>query len=239
MSCAVDNQKAEVARLRKEGLTLQQIAERLGRSIYWVNSRLDAKYEPKRIRRVAGDDMGAPHGQPPDNRNLANEITEVQRLRAMGLTYEQIATKLNRSVYWVHTRLREVYRPQATRAEKLFQETRVVPFLQQAGHTHIRQYVRVEGAGYSQEADVVSIHEGAVNVTEAKLQLTHHQLQTAIGQLILHGLALANGQQTVRLQIALPEEAARRKIPSGLLEALAKKENINVVFVPRRPSLAG
>lgn len=234
MSRSIDNEKAEVARLRGEGLTLQEIAHRLGKSIYWVNSRLDPKYEPKRIRRVAEDDREVPESQPPDDENLASEVIGIQRLRASGLTYEQIANKLNRSVYWVHTRLRDAYRPQGTRAEKLFQETRVVPFLQEAGHTDIRQYVRVEGNGYSQEADVVSVHDGKVNVTEVKLQATHHQIQTAIGQLILHRLALAETQQTVHVQIALPEETMRRKAPTTLIELLAKKESIHVIFVPKK-----
>lgn len=92
--------------------------------------------------------------------------------------------------------------------------------------------MRVEGDGYSQEADVVSVHDGTATVTEVKLQITHHQLQTAIGQLILHRLAFTDKQPTVHLQIALPEEAMRRKAPTRLVELLAEKEGITIVLVP-------
>jgi len=234
MSHSIDQEKTDVAHLRGEGLTLQQIANRLGKSIYWVNSRLDVNYEPKRIRRVTGDDQEVQESPRPDDENLADEVVEIQRLRASGLTYEQIANRLKRSVYWVHTRLRKEYRPQGTRAEKLFQETRVVPFLREAGHTDIRQYVRVEGDGYSQEADVVSVHDGTATVTEVKLQITHHQLQTAIGQLILHRLAFTDKQPIVHLQIALPEEVMRRKLPTTLVELLAEKECITIVLIPMK-----
>lgn len=95
---SIEHEKTEVARLRGEGLTLQAIANRLGKSIYWVNSRLDEKYEPKRTRRVAGDDQEVQESPRPDNENLADEVVEIKRLRASGLTYEQIANRLNRSV---------------------------------------------------------------------------------------------------------------------------------------------
>ncbi len=164
---------------------------------------------------------------------VSKDVNPKRRLKiASGLTFEEIANKLNRSIYWVHTRLRKAYYPQGTRAEKLFQETRVVPFLQTTGHTDIRQYVRVEGDGYSQKADVVSVRDGKTTVTEVKLQITHHQLQTAIGQLILHRLAFADKQPTVHLQIALPEEAVRRKAPTRLVELLAEKEGIDIALVP-------
>lgn len=235
MARNIDNEKTEVTRLREEGFTLQEIANRLGRSIYWVNSRLDAKYEPKQIRRVTGDDWDVRDSQLPIDENLSTEVIEIQRLRKSGLTYEQIAKKLNRSIYWVHTRLREAYRPQRSRTEKLFQETRVVPFLRASGHADVRQYVRVEGEGYSQEADILSLNDGHAYITEVKLHVTHHQLQTAIGQLILHRLAFVGGKQPLRLQIALPEEVARRKVPATLVTSLAKQESIKIIFVPEKP----
>jgi hypothetical protein len=46
------DEQEEIARLRGEGQTLQQIANRFGKSIYWVNSRLNLGYQPKRLRRT-------------------------------------------------------------------------------------------------------------------------------------------------------------------------------------------
>jgi hypothetical protein len=46
------DEQVEIARLREEGQTLQQIAHRFGKSIYWVNSRLNPSYQPKRLRRA-------------------------------------------------------------------------------------------------------------------------------------------------------------------------------------------
>ena len=48
------DEQEEIARLRDEGRTLSEIAHRLGRSIYWVNSRLNPRYQPKRLRRTQG-----------------------------------------------------------------------------------------------------------------------------------------------------------------------------------------
>jgi len=51
-------EKAEVVRLRNDGLTLQEIAHHFDKSIDWVNSRINPSYEPKKLRRVE-DDSGA------------------------------------------------------------------------------------------------------------------------------------------------------------------------------------
>ena len=58
---SLKDEKAEIWRLRhEENLTLKEIANRFGKSIYWVNSRLVPAYEPKKIRRVADDDTELP-----------------------------------------------------------------------------------------------------------------------------------------------------------------------------------
>lgn len=54
MSQALIEQKSEIIRLRNAGHTLQEIARHFGKSIYWVNSRLNPSYEPKRLRRAEG-----------------------------------------------------------------------------------------------------------------------------------------------------------------------------------------
>jgi hypothetical protein len=230
MADSVEAEKLEVARMRhEEGLTLQEIAIRLGKSIYWVNSRLNPNYEPKRKRRIAQDDDDSEGMPVPDNQELAAEVDRVSELRRSDLTYEQIANRLNRSVYWVHSRLRRAYQPRKTRDEKLFQESRVVPFLETLGHLKLQQYQRIEGPGFSQEADIVSTLDGKVYVTEVKLHLTHHQLQTAIGQLVLHRLLTVT---PVLLQIALPNEVGRNKLAVALVSSLKAREGINIIFVP-------
>ncbi len=47
-------EQVEIARLRDEGKTLQEIAHHFGKSIYWVNSRLNPSYHPKHLRRMQG-----------------------------------------------------------------------------------------------------------------------------------------------------------------------------------------
>lgn len=232
MASHLEEEKREVIRLREEGLTLQAIAYQLGKSIYWVNSRLNSKYEPKRKRRVAKDESETLVILS-DDPTLAQEMQAIHLLRQKGLTYEEIANSLSRSVYWVHTRLREAYRPQRARAEKLFQETRVVPFLLRLGHRNVRQYIRINGAGYSQEADVVSTYSDKFYITEVKLHLMQHQLQTAIGQLTLHRLAYREQGICPILQIAVPEEVIQTKLPTLLVELLKMQEGIDIVFIPK------
>jgi len=44
----LDDIKKEIHRLRYEqGMTLQEIANKYGKSIYWVNARLNKNCEPK------------------------------------------------------------------------------------------------------------------------------------------------------------------------------------------------
>jgi len=52
------DEQAEVVRLRNDGLTLQEIAHHFGKSIGWVNSRINPSYQPKKLR-WAKEDSGA------------------------------------------------------------------------------------------------------------------------------------------------------------------------------------
>lgn len=222
--------KAEIQKLRYEqGLTLQEIAQKYGKSIYWVNSRLNKNYEPKRIRLTADDKVDV---VPLDNTNdeiLNKEITYIKSLRNEGLTYEEIASRINRSIYWVHSRLQGKYLPKGARSEKHFQEERVVPYMEKIGFTGILQYVRIVKKGLSQEADIIANFEGKTYITEVKVHITHHQLQTAIGQLIIQRYAYDAYSE---LQIALPKETDMAKLPNGLIEYLKNKNNIHFLFVP-------
>ena len=70
----------------------------------------------------------------PIDATLRAELEEVRRLRSGGMTYEQIGEHLDRSIYWVHSRLKGRYQPNDVRTERLFQEQAVIPFLVDAGH---------------------------------------------------------------------------------------------------------
>jgi transcriptional regulator with XRE-family HTH domain len=221
--------KAEIHRLRfEEGMTLQEIANKFGKSIYWVNARLNKNYEPRRSRQTA-DDVGIFDAPNIDDKVLLEEVSQIKELRKRGLTYEEIASKLNRSVYWVHTRLQGKYMPKGARAEKQFQEERVVPYMSQLGFTGILQYVCTSKQGITQEADIISTLNGKQYITEVKVQITHHQLQTAIGQLLLYRFTY---NEEVELQIALPKEADMGKLPIELIEHLKEKGNFHLLFVP-------
>jgi transcriptional regulator with XRE-family HTH domain len=225
----IEDIKQEIHKLRYEqGMTLQEIARKFGKSIYWVNSRLNKSYEPQKIRQTATD-IGNLEDLKIDDKALAAEVAQIKSLRSKGLTYEQIASKMNRSIYWVHTRLQGKYSPKGARAEKHFQEERVVPYMLQIGFTGILQYVRTSKDVITQEADIISTFEGKQYITEVKVHITHHQLQTAIGQLILHRYTY---DETAELQIALPEEADFSKLSEGLMEHLTNKEKIHFLIVP-------
>jgi len=66
-------------------------------------------------------------------------------------------------------------------------------------------------------------------ITEVKVQITHHQLQTAIGQLILYRYTY---DENAELQIALPKETDMTKLSNDLSLHLETKENFHFLFVP-------
>jgi len=221
--------KSEIHRLRfEEGKSLQEIAKIFGKSIYWVNARLNKSYEPKRLRQTA-DDIASFDDASIGGEVLATEVSQIRNLREQGLTYEQIASSLNRSIYWVRTRLQGKYMPKGPRAEKMFQEDRVVPYMIQIGFTGILQYVRTSKGGITQEADIVATINGNQYITEVKIHITHHELQTAIDQLILHRYTY---NEKAELQIALPKETDMSKLSLELIAHLETVENLHFLFVP-------
>ena len=221
--------KEEIHRLRfEERMTLQAIANKFEKSIYWVNARLNKNYEPKKIRQTI-DDIGTFKDVDIEDEALSGEVAQITKLRKQGLSYEEIASHMNRSIYWVHTRLQGKYRPKGHRAEKQFQEKRVVPYMSKFGFEGILQYVRTSNGGITQEADVIATLNGKQYITEVKVQITHHQLQTAIGQLILFRYTY---NENTELQIALPKEANMSKLSNDLVLHLENKENFHFLFVP-------
>lgn len=228
----LEEEKILVASLRNEGMTLQDIANKLTKSIYWVNSRLDDKYMPKR-RRATGltDNSLSNQSEIIENQKLSKEIDNVKKLRESGMTYEQIAAKLNRSIYWVHTRLSKRYAPRVTLNEKSFQEVRVVPWLEHQGHNIVGQYVRTGGGSFIQEADIITFYDGLLYITEVKVSITHHQLQTAIGQLLIHKFSYEDHRR-IKLQIALPMEVKTDILSNDLLSYLDSETGKIVCFIP-------
>jgi transcriptional regulator with XRE-family HTH domain len=221
--------KAEIHRLRfDEGKTLQEIAKIFGKSIYWVNARLNKNYEPKRVRQTS-DDIASLEDVNIGDEALSNEVFQVRKLREQGLSYEQIASSLNRSIYWVHTRLQGKYMPKGARAEKQFQEKRVIPYMTQMGFTGILQYVRTSKGGITQEADIIATLNGKQYITEVKVHITHHELQTAIGQLIIHRYTY---NEKAELQIALPKETDMSKLSHEFVKHLESIEKLYFLFVP-------
>lgn len=221
--------RSEIYRQRHvEKKTLQEIANFYGKSIYWVNSRLNKEYEPTKTRQTIADLENIAEIDLNDI-NLSEEVKAVYKLRKEGLKYEEIASKLNRSIYWVHSRLEGKYAPKGRRAEKNFQEERVVPFLIHAGHTGIMQYVRTSKYGITQEADIVSTFDKLQVITEVKISIDHHQIQTAIGQLAIHRFTY---DENALLQIAIPKEAAVGKLPIELIEFFEKKKYCKLLLIP-------
>jgi hypothetical protein len=227
----IEKEKKLVKSLRNQGMTLQEIANKLTKSIYWVNSRLDNKYEPKRVRQTSLiENNSSNHIEIVSNPKLSEEIDSVKKLRESGMTYEQIAVQLNRSIYWVHTILRKKYTPRVTLNEKNFQESRVIPWLKNEGHNIIGQYVRSESGFFIQEADIISFYEGFLYITEVKVSITHHQFQTAIGQLLIHKFGYEDHSK-LQLQIALPKEVRNDNLSDDFLSFLDHKIGIRICFI--------
>ena len=230
---SIESEKEHVSRLRhEEGMKLREIAQKLGKSIYWVNSRLDPTYEPKRTRITADAEMPTGSGEQLTQDALGDEIANARRMRAEGLTYEQIARQLNRSVYWVHSRLRKAYEPRKANTEKRFQEKRVVPCLRRAGHTILEQYARRGRGIFPQEADIISSLDDEFYITEVKVSILQHQFQTAIGQLILHRYAF-DEKKDIMLQLALPEEVSDERFTPDLSDYLKRVLGIRLLLVPQ------
>jgi hypothetical protein len=148
------------------------------------------------------------------------------------MTYEQIAAQLNRSIYWVHTRLSKKYTPRVTMNEKNFQESRVISWLKNEGHNIIGQYVRSESGFFIQEADIISFYEGFLYITEVKVSITHHQLQTAIGQLLIHKFGYEDHSK-LQLQIALPKEVRIDNLSDNFLSFMDHQIGIRIYFIPQ------
>lgn len=227
----IEKEKDFVKSLRNQGMTLQEIANKLTKSIYWVNSRLDDKYEPKRVRQTSLiENNSLNHIEMVSDPKLSEEIDTVKKLRESGMTYEKIAAQLNRSIYWVHTRLSKKYTPRVTLNEKNFQESRVIPWLKNEGHNIIGQYVRSESGFFIQEADIISFYRGFLYITEVKVSITHHQLQTAIGQLLIHKFGYEDNSK-LQLQIALPKEVRSDNLSDDFISFLDHSIGIMICFI--------
>jgi len=168
-----------------------------------------------------------------DENILDEERKLVRKLRYdNNLKYKEIAQKLNRSLYWVHCRLSDKYKPAATRVEKRFQDDKVIVYFENQGHKIIRNNTRTKCDEFGQEVDVLSTKDGFVYVTEVKNIVNHHQLQTTIGQLILHKFGYRKKTDKVIYQIVFPEKyKSYRYFSRDFLNYLNVEIGIKVIFV--------
>jgi len=166
---------------------------------------------------------------------ILNEEQElVRKLRYEDkLKYKEIAEKLNRSLYWIHCRLSDKYKPAAARVEKRFQDDEVVVYFENQGHKIIRSGTRTKSDEFSQEVDILSTKDGLLFVTEIKNIVNHHQLQTAIGQIVLHKFVYGKRKKgNIIYQIVFPKKFAEyRYFSVDFLDYLDKELGIKVIFV--------
>lgn len=226
----IDDEKLTVRALHAGGMTIHQIAAHVGKSAGWVYSRLRDKYAPKRTRDTS-DVAPEPIKEGLIGESLRNELEEVRRLRSFGMTYEEIAQQLGRSIYWVHSRLKGHYQPGGVQTERLFQEQAVIPYLRDTGHLIAAECQRSTYGQFVLEADVISRYCDQTWITEVKVGAKGHEIHTAIGQLVLHRALRPDGLN-VRLQIALPASARPNRLGDPILAALREAVGIQVAFVP-------
>ena len=133
----------------------------------------------------------------------------------------------------MHCRLSDKYAPATTRVEKRFQDDEVTAYFESQGHEIVRINTRTKCDEFSQEVDILSKKDGVLFVTEVKNIVNHHQIQTAIGQLILHkfGYKKINSGKIV-YQIVFPKRyQIYRYFSKDFLNYLDEGFGIKVVFV--------
>lgn len=169
-----------------------------------------------------------------DETILDEEQKLVRKLRYEDkLKYKEIAEKLNRSLYWVHCRLSDKYKPAASRVEKQFQDQDVISFLERQGHKIIRESTRTKCAEFSQEVDILSTKDEIIFVTEVKNIVNHHQIQTGIGQMVLHKFGYREkDKDNIVYQIVFPKKfAEHRYFSPDFMDYIDKKLGIKIIFV--------
>ena len=148
------------------------------------------------------------------------------------LKYKEIAEKLNRSLYWVHCRLSDKYSPATSRVEKYFQKE-VISFLEKQGHKIIKKNTRTKCKEFTQEVDIFSVKEGIVYITEVKNVVNHHQIQTGIGQIILHKYGRKKEDRgDIVYQLAFPKRFANyRYFSVDFINYLKTHIGIRIIFI--------
>ena len=169
-----------------------------------------------------------------DETILEKETELVRKLRyAEKLKYKEIAEKLNRSLYWVHCRLSDKYKPAGSRVEKRFQDQDVISYLEKEGHKIIKNNTRTKCKEFSQEEDILSTKDGLTYITEVKNIVNHHQIQTGIGQMILHKYGYRQKEKDdVIYQITFPKKFSKyRYFSTDFINYLDKTLGIKIIFI--------
>lgn len=163
-----------------------------------------------------------------EEKNLVRDLRYNKKLK-----YSEIAEKFNRSLYWVHCRLSDKYKPMASRIEKRFQDQDVIAYLEKEGHWIIKYNTRTKCDEFSQEVDILSTKDSITYITEVKNVVNHHQIQTGIGQIILHKYGhKGEDKGNIVYQIVFPKEFSKyRYFSSIFLDYLDKKLGIKIIFV--------
>lgn len=169
-----------------------------------------------------------------DDNILEEERGLVRKLRyEEKLKYKEIAEKLNRSLYWVHCRLSDKYKPAASRVEKRFQDREVISYLEKEGHKIIKNNTRTKCKEFSQEVDILSTKDGLTYITEVKNIVNHHQIQTGIGQMILHRYGYQGKEQgNIIYQLVFPKKFVQyRYFSPEFVHYLNKSLGIKIIFI--------
>lgn len=93
--------------LKNKGYTLQQIADLIGRSPTYIYARINKKYAPSYLAEKTPKEVCA---KPPKSKNVGDELL-IKELRKRNYKLNEIAKMLNKSVYYINSRLNEKYEP--------------------------------------------------------------------------------------------------------------------------------
>src|SRR3989304_3982956 len=119
------------------------------------------------------------------------------------------------------------------RVEKRFQDLDVISFLEGQGHKIIRSGTRTKCEEFSQEVDILSTKDEFIFITEVKNIVNHHQIQTGIGQIILHKFGYRKRDEgNIIYQIVFPKRFANyRYFSVDFINYLDKEFDIKIIFV--------
>lgn len=162
-------------------------------------------------------------GKPEKTKEIKEKI---QKLRSQGKSLSEISKILNRSVYFVYSRLNSSYEPEK-RLEIDYVESKVIPYLKNKGFKE----VHVPEGDF--QGDIVAKKGNSQHIFEVKKDPQKSLLCYAIGEIILGRRVNEGKNKNNKYHIILPKPK-KKDIEKELKRNsnyLKKNYNIDIIFI--------